>query len=104
MRINEQESLSDRLRNGSMADAAEQEASEGDVDHSFGEVEALLLVAHEATPTREPAEGAPDDPAPRQHLEAGLGVDAADNLDDEVEERGLVHELGPVRRRRRTDA
>ena len=66
------------------------------MDHSFGDVDALLVVAHQASPAREPAEGALYHPAPRQRLEARLVVDAANDLDDEVEESGLVHELRPV--------
>lgn len=79
-----------------MADASEEEASHSNVDHGLGDVEALLVVAHQPTPSGEPTEGPLDHPAARQYLEAGLAVDAADNLDDEVEEGGFVHELCPV--------
>src|SRR6516162_1039157 len=79
-----------------MGDSAEQEASHGDMDHGLGDIEALLVVAHETAPACEPGEGSLDHPAAGQNLEAGLSVDTADNLDDEAEEGGLVHELGPV--------
>jgi len=79
-----------------MADPAPQEASHGDVDHGPGNVEALLVVAYQPSPPGEPAEGSLDYPTSRQHLEAGLGVDASDDLDDEVEKCGLVHELRAV--------
>ncbi len=83
-----------------MADSTEEEASHGDMDHGLGNVDALLVVAHQPPPSGEPAEGSLDDPATGQDLEAGFGIDAADDLDDEVEEGGLVHELvaiiGPI--------
>lgn len=88
-----------------MADSSQQKASHGDVDHGLGDVEALFVVAHQASPSGKPAEGAFDDPASRQHLEPRLGIDPPHDFDDEVEEGGLVNELRPVRRRRRrTDA
>src|SRR5215203_4051795 len=80
----------------SMADPAKEKGADGDVDHGLGDVEALLVVSHEASPADEPAEGSLDDPAARQHLEARLLVDAADDLDDEVEEGGLVHQRAAI--------
>src|SRR6266481_5240218 len=81
---------------GLMADSAQEEATHGDVDHGLGDVDPLLVVAHEAAPPGHPTKGALDHPAPWQHLEAWFGVDAADDLYDEVEEGGLVHECCPV--------
>src|SRR3546814_2098935 len=66
------------------------------MDHGLGHVNALLVVPHETAPAGHPAESPLDHPPPRQHLEAWLLVDAPDDLDDEVAEGGLVHELGPV--------
>lgn len=71
---------------------SEQKTCHRDVDHGFGHVDALFVVAHEATPAgRHSCEGALDHPAARQDP-----FDAADNLDDEVLEFGLVQKLGPV--------
>ena len=63
-----------------MADAAKQKTTHGDVDHGLGDVQALLVVAHEASPADEPSEGALDDPAARQHSKR-MQLGAFDDLD-----------------------
>src|SRR3954453_21446786 len=82
-----------RLRNRSMRDAPEEQAAHRDMDHGLRDVDAGLVVAYQAAPSHHPAEGPLDDPAGRLHLEARLGIDPADDLDDEFEEGGLVHQL-----------
>lgn len=52
-----------------MGDAAEQQGAHGDVDHSLGHVEALLVVSHQSAPADHPAERALRDPAARDDLE-----------------------------------
>lgn len=66
------------------------------MDHGLGHVYALLIVSDQAAPSREPSEGAFNDPTTRQHLEARLLVDPANDLDNELVEGGLVHELRTV--------
>ena len=60
------------------------------------DVDALLVVAHETSPARHPAEAAFNDPPAGGHLEARLLVRPPDDLHDEVEVAGLVHQLEPV--------
>lgn len=79
-----------------MGNSAENDAAHGEENHGFGDVDALLVVAYEASPAGHPSKASLDHPAPRQNLEAGLGVGAADHLDDKVEEGGLVHQPEPV--------
>jgi hypothetical protein len=49
-----------------MRDASEEQASECEVDHGFGTVDAFLIVSHQAAPAGHPSEGALDDPAAGQ--------------------------------------
>ena len=79
-----------------MGDTPEQEASESDMDHRFGTVDALLVVAHEAAPARHPGEGALDDLSTRDDLKAFGGVGPFDDLNCEVAEGCLVHELSAI--------
>src|SRR5665213_393283 len=78
-----------------MGVSADENAAHGDQDHGVRDVDALLVVAHETSPARHPAEGAFDDPA-AGHLEPLLVVGPTDDLDHEVEIGGFVHELQPV--------
>ena len=79
-----------------MGDAAEQQRAHGDVDHSLRHVEALPVVVHQAVPADHPAEWALDGPSARDDLEACRFVGPPDDLDDEVEEGGVFHELRAV--------
>src|SRR5439155_7083451 len=62
----------------------------------MGYVDPLLVIPDQTPPSDHPAEGAFDDASAWQDREALLVVGAADDLDDEVEIAGLVHEFEPV--------
>ena len=47
-------------------------------------------------PSRHPSERSLDDPSTRQDLETLGGVGSLDDLDSEIAEGGLIHELGAV--------
>lgn len=73
-----------------MSISADEIAAHSDKDHGVRDVDAFLVVAHEAAPSRHPAEGALDNPAARQDFEALLVVGSADNLYHEVQVGGLA--------------
>ena len=79
-----------------MSDAPYEKGSEGDMDHGIGYVDALLVVADEATPPCHPAEGSFDDPSPGKNVEPFGSFDPAHDFDDELQEGGLV--FTPARR------
>src|ERR1700688_1285642 len=66
------------------------------MDHGLGDVEASLVIAHQAAPAGKPRERSLDHPAAGQDPEARLVVDTAHDLDDEVKEGVLVHHLGAI--------
>lgn len=80
----------------SLADASAAEAAHGDRDKDPGDIDALFVVVHEAMPVHELAEGLPDDPLSGTNLEARIVVGAATDIDDTVEEAGLVLQLGTI--------
>ena len=60
--------------------AMKHEAAHGQIDEGFGDLGVAFVVAAQTPGTAQPAEGAFDHPAARQHDETALGVRAADNL------------------------
>ena len=76
-----------------MSDPAQKQASQGDMDHGFGHIEARLVVAHEPAPARHPAKSTFDHPTSRQHFEAWAFVGSAYDLQHEVPEQGFVEQL-----------
>lgn len=59
-----------------MADFAHQTTSHGDMDHGFAGIDPSFVIAHEAAPACNLAEGSLDDRTAGQHY-AGRGIDAA---------------------------
>ena len=53
--------------------SAEEGTIHGDEDHGVRDVDAPLIVAHEASPAHHPSEGALPDPAAGQGFEAFVG-------------------------------
>src|SRR5260370_8920345 len=80
----------------SMSDTPYEKGSEGDMDHGVGYIDALLVVADEATPPCHPAEGSFDNPAPGENVEPFGSFDPAHDFDDELQAGGLVHQLCPI--------
>lgn len=70
-----------------MGNSPNKQVARGGVDHNLGNVEAAFVVAYEATVVCHLAEAALDHPSPWQHFESGFGVEAAYDLDNEVDSR-----------------
>jgi hypothetical protein len=79
-----------------MADTAQEQASEGDVDHCFGDVDADLVVAHEPAPTEHSGGSAFNYPSLGQDIKALLASETPHDVDKKVEEDDLVLELSAV--------
>src|ERR1700727_1825254 len=79
-----------------MSDPSDEEGAESNVDHGLGDVDALFVVTDEASPAGHPSEGSFNHPSARQDGEAFGSFDATDDLDGELQESGLVHQLCPV--------
>lgn len=79
-----------------MADSAEHEAAQADVDHRLGDVEPGFVIAHEAPPAGHPAERSLDHPSAGQRLEALLVGELVHDLDDEVVERRHARQPTPL--------
>ena len=58
-----------------MSDTPEQEAPHSDLDHGFGDVDALLVIAYQAPPSHHPAKGSLNDPAPGQSRPLRSGIE-----------------------------
>src|SRR5918994_663759 len=82
--------------NSRVSVSAQQVSAYGDEEHGVGNVDAALVVAHEPPPASHPSKGALDYPSARKNLEATLAFGSANDLEQEVEIGGLVHELEPV--------
>lgn len=70
-----------------MSVSSDEISAHGDEDHGVRDVDALLVIADEAAPACHPSERA---------LEASLIIGPGNDLDDEVEVSGLVHQFRPV--------
>ena len=79
-----------------MSVSANEVSAHSDEDHGLRDIDALLVVAHEAAPPGHRSEGAFDDLSTWQHLEALLIIGSMNDLDNEVEVVGLAHEFEPV--------
>ena len=62
-------------------EATELNANHDQMNPGFGTGFSALVVTHESAMAHEPAKGAFNDPAARQHGEAGGGVRALDDFD-----------------------
>lgn len=79
-----------------VTDPADEQVAHGEENHGFRDVDASLVITDEAAVSGQPADAALNHPAAGDHFEARLGVGAAHDLDDEVEEGGLVEQLSTV--------
>lgn len=79
-----------------MSVSAGEIGAHSDEDHGLCDIDAALVVVHEASPSGHPSEGSFHDPAPGENLKAFRSVPTPNHLNDEVQVSSLVHQLEPV--------
>jgi hypothetical protein len=73
--------------------STDEQAAHSDVDHGGRDVDATFVIAHQAAPACHPAKGSLYDLSAWQNLNPLLVITPPNDLKDEIEIGGLVHQL-----------